>query len=269
MPADDTITDLDTALRALEAARAQAVADERRRAAQDQEIAQLRAELDAFMSAASHDLQEPLRKIETFGERLENRCGRDLDDSGRLYLDRMVDAAVRMRELISDLLALARIDDAHTDPERVNLEHVVEGGRDDRTAELSALSARLESEGLPEITADRVQMETLFSTLVGNALKYRSPDRDPHIAISAADRGDTVEIVVRDNGIGFDNKHAERIFGLLERLHSRGAYPGTGVGLSLCRKIVERHGGQITARGEAGAGAEFRMILPIHPENLS
>ena len=244
-------------------------------AAKARAYARSNRDLEEFAAVASHDLQEPLRKIRVFGERLATRHRDTLGDEGVDYVERMQSAATRMQALIEDLLAFSSIawDDAPF--ERVSLRAVVREVASDLESALEQVQGTLHAGPLPSIDADRSQMLRLFTNLVANALKFRRPDVAPRIQVSAvlleawqgspADaRGETAcQIVVSDNGIGFDNKHAERIFAPFRRLHGKGAYPGTGMGLAICRKIVERHRGTISARGTPGAGAEFVVTLPV------
>jgi signal transduction histidine kinase len=237
------------------------------------EIAALAAERDdlrAVVSITAHDLHEPLRKIQSFGERLGEEMGLTADPKARQYLERMTSAATRLRDLLDALSEYVRIEDARTHHQSVALDalvaEVIDGlDEADRRA--------IHVEGLPEIEVDPGQMTILFTHLLDNALKYRRPDANVDIQISArietGPGGEHAVIDVADNGIGFDNRHSERIFGLLDRLHARDAYPGAGVGLATCRKIVMRHGGSIHARGEAGQGACFTLILPLRQAYLS
>ena len=227
------------------------------------------ADLSEFVSVTTHDLHEPLRKIEMFGQRLSDTLGPVPDEKQARYLERMIDGASRLRDLLDKLKAHARIRDENTNLVPVPLNDLVS----------AIVEARVEPphsyalDVLPIVEADPDQMRVLFENLIDNALKYRRPDANVDIRISARSEADTTGglavIEVSDNGIGFDNRHAERIFGLLDRLHARDAYPGSGVGLATCRKIAERHGGGITARGEEGKGACFTLILPRHRANLT
>lgn len=230
-------------------------------------------ELEGFASVASHDLQEPLRKILAFGDRLRTRCGGQLDDVGRDYLDRMDEASRRMQRLIDDLLSYSRL--AGRSPlRRVDLGAVVQGVLRDVETRLQETSAVIAVGNLPTIEADATQMRQLFQNLLGNALKFHRPGgAAPAVHVSARAlpcaheyvRGELNtrwEIIVEDNGIGFESKHAERIFGMLQRLHSRAEYEGTGMGLAICRKIVESHDGLITAHSAPGSGAKLIVVLP-------
>ena len=227
-------------------------------------------DLEEFAHAASHDLQEPLRKVRTFADRLVGSLDRDaLDERQRLFLDRMQDAAARMQTRIDDLLVLARV--SRRDPARgtVELGAVVGGVLRDLESTTAAAGATIEVGALPSIEADAAHLELLFQNLISNSLKYRNPAIPPAIRIAASPAevppGDDrrwTRITVADNGIGFEQQYAERIFRPFERLHGRGEYEGSGVGLSVCRRVVELHGGTITAAGRPGEGATFEILLP-------
>lgn len=227
------------------------------------------ADLSEFVRVTTHDLHEPLRKIEMFGQRLHDTLGPVPDEKQSRYLERMVDAATRLRALLDKLKAHARVRDQYTEIQPVALDELVASIVEERVQ--APHSVTLDT--LPIVAADPDQMRTLFENLIDNALKYRQADANVDIRISARSEADTTGglavIEVSDNGIGFDNRHAERIFGLLDRLHARDVYSGSGVGLATCRKIAERHGGGITARGEEGKGACFTLILPRHRAILS
>jgi PAS domain S-box-containing protein len=231
-------------------------------------------ELREFAYAASHDLQEPLRKITTFGDRLRERSGGALDDTGLDYLTRMQNAASRMQKLIESLLLYSRVTTKAEPFTTVDLGQVVREVLSDLEVRVESTGAVVEAADLPAVHADPLQMRQLFQNLLGNALKFRRPEVAPVIRVlaqpgSAGDapaEGDVSrrwwELRVVDNGIGFDPKYAEKIFGVFQRLHGRSEYEGTGVGLAICRKIVERHGGTITALSAPGEGATFVFRLP-------
>ena len=234
------------------------------------ELERSNQDLEAFASIASHDLQEPLRKIRAFGERLEAVCEGRLPEKGRDYLARMTAASARMQSLIISLLSLARVGTRAEAWSEVDLNTVVSGVVADVEDALSRTAAHVEVGPLPSVPADPTQMRQLFQNLIVNALKFRGA-APPVIRIGATAREQSHlpataragwQIIVADNGIGFDAKYAERIFQPFERLHGRDVYEGTGIGLALCRRIVQRHGGTITADATPGAGACFTIHLP-------
>jgi signal transduction histidine kinase len=231
-------------------------------------------QLERFAFVAAHDLQEPLRKVLAFGDLLALGAQDRLGDKERDYLARMQGAAGRMRDLISNLLEYSRISTRAQPFGPVDLDSVV----NDVWADLSRTvgsGARMEADPLPTIEADRDHMYRLFLNLVGNALKFRHPDRPPVVQITGrivgAPSGDPLqaqcEVLVSDNGIGFEAKYQEQIFDIFQRLHGRGEYEGTGMGLAICRRIVERHGGTITAEGHPGQGATITVRLLLHPDS--
>lgn len=225
-------------------------------------------ELQDFAYVASHDLQEPLRAIQSFGERLRVKNGDALSDEGRDYLQRMQNAAGRMRSLIRDLLALSRVTTRGNPFAPVDLSNEARSALADVATQLEETGATIRLEELPCIEADATQMRQLIQNLISNSLKFRREDVAPNIRIySQAPDGaaDDCCILVEDNGIGFDPKHTERIFTPFQRLHSQTRYEGTGIGLAICRKIVERHGGAITATSTLGEGATFSVTLPRKP----
>jgi signal transduction histidine kinase len=224
-------------------------------------------ELQDFASVASHDLQEPLRKIQAFSDRLRTRCAAALDDVGRDYLDRVQNAAKRMQTLINDLLTFCRITTkaqpfVPTDLKGAALEVI-----SDLEVRIEQVGGRVELDELPTVDADPLQMRQLMQNLIGNALKYHKPEVAPVVRVSSKHLPDPsrelCQILVEDNGIGFEQVYADRIFTIFQRLHGRTEYEGTGVGLAVCRKIAERHGGSITAQSRLGEGSSFTVILPI------
>jgi PAS domain S-box-containing protein len=236
-------------------------------------------ELQDFAYVASHDLQEPLRKIEAFGDRLKAKCAPQLDGDGIVYLDRMQKSAHRMRRLINDLLDYSRVTTRAQPFRACDLRKVVEAAASDLEVAVEESGASVEIGDLPTIDADPVQMGQLFQNLIGNALKFRRKDKPPTVVISGrlvdkipetlrgrsrlSGGGPLCAIAVIDNGIGFEMKYAERIFSIFQRLHGRNEYEGTGIGLATCRKIVERHGGQIWAESEPGTKTAFHVVLPV------
>ncbi len=227
------------------------------------ELARSNEELDAFAYIASHDLQEPLRKIQSFGDRLKSKAERLLDEQALDYLARMQNASGRMQKLIQDLLAYSRVSTSVEPFAPINLNQVVEDVLGDLEIRLQETGAVIEVAPLPTLDTDPSQMRQLFQNLISNALKFQREGVAPAIKIGSEANGAVCQITVADNGIGFDEKYSERIFGVFERLHGRGEYEGTGIGLAICRKIVQRHGGTIIAQGVPGAGATFIITLPL------
>jgi signal transduction histidine kinase len=226
-------------------------------------------ELQDFAYVASHDLQEPLRAIQAFGERLRVKNGDALSEEGRDYLQRMQNAAGRMRSLIRDLLALSRVTTRGNPFGTVDLNAEARSAIADVATQLEESGGKVQLEELPCLEGDATQMRQLIQNLISNSLKFRRKDVPPLIKIYSASQSQATSdatgecrMVVEDNGIGFEPKHAERIFTPFQRLHSQTKYEGTGIGLAICRKIVERHGGEITATGTSGQGAKFVVTLP-------
>jgi light-regulated signal transduction histidine kinase (bacteriophytochrome) len=228
------------------------------------ELSRSNAELEQFASIASHDLQEPLRKVQTFAAQLNAKESDNLSEQGRDFLRRMSDAAARMRNLIDDLLVFSRVSTQGHPFTAVNLGHVISQVLVDLEVSIEESRAVVRVGLMPTIEADPLQMRQLFQNLLGNALKFRRSDVTPELRVEAqvVDRH-IAQLTVSDNGIGFDEQYATRIFRAFERLHGARAYPGTGIGLALCRKIVERHHGTITAAGEIDHGSTFTIRLPV------
>lgn len=232
-------------------------------------LQQSNAELEDFAYVASHDLQEPLRKIQAFGDRLKSRFGEQLPPDAIDYLSRMQNAASRMQTLINDLLTFSRVTTKAQPFVPVDLNRVAGEVLHDLEGRIHDTRAEVIVGDLPTIDADPLQMRQLFQNLLSNALKFHQHDTIPQVRISATVEHATVEVSVEDNGIGFDEKYADRIFTMFERLHGRATYEGTGIGLAICRKIAVRHNGDIVARSAPGEGATFIVTLPIqqHSEN--
>ncbi len=251
-------------------------------------LEQSNRELQEFAYVASHDLQEPLRKVQAFGDRLEKKCAAQLTDEGRDYINRMRSAANRMQNLINDLLTFSRVSTKTQPFQPVDLKKIAEEVVSDLEIRIEQTVGRVEIGELPTLDADALQMRQLFQNLIGNALKFHRADENPVVRIFAETvstngasfvlNGEEMEIggnedfcriIVEDNGIGFDEKYLDRIFTVFQRLHGRTEYEGSGIGLAVCRKIVERHGGQITAAGKPGVGATFFIDLPLAQEDMN
>ena len=227
-------------------------------------------ELADFAYVASHDLQEPLRKIEAFGERLSSKYAGVLPDDGKMFIDRMQDAAGRMRKLINDLLSYSRVTTGAKEFQKVSLNRILTEVLSDLQIRIEDTKATITHDELPMIECEPMQMRQLLQNLLGNALKFRKVDVPPIITVkselfvAAEDQGKAAHVLVTitDNGIGFENQFKEQIFTIFQRLHSRTEYEGTGIGLATVRKIVERHGGTIDANGQA-SGSQFFIKLPL------
>lgn len=256
----ETVTEINAKL--AKANRDLSVANEslHRRAA---ELARSNEELESFASIASHDLQEPLRKVRTFTEQLTVLEADRLSEKGRDYLARANSAAERMQKLIEDLLKFSRVSTQGRPFELVDLNDVTARVLVDLERQIEDAGAVVDVGPLPVITADPLQMHQLMQNLISNAIKFRRTDVPSEVKVRAdIDKG-TLRLRVSDNGIGFEPRYAARIFRIFERLHGRTEYPGTGIGLALCRKIADRHGGTIEAESELGQGATFTITLPV------
>ena len=244
------------------------------------ELARSNAELEQFAYVASHDLQEPLRKIQAFGDRLRAKLDAIGLQEGREFLERMQSAAARMQRLINDLLTFSRVISKWQPPVPVNLTQVTREVLSDLEVRIEQTKAHIDVGQLPTIQADPMQMRQLLQNLIGNALKFQPPDGKPQIKIDAktvrrpfngeaagGTEQEVCELSIKDNGIGFDEKYAEKIFAMFQRLHGRNEYEGTGVGLAVCRRIADRHGGTIRAISKPGEGATFTVTLPLSPTN--
>ncbi|MBR7833435.1 CHASE3 domain-containing protein [Actinospica durhamensis] len=234
--------------------------------AQTTELRRSNEELEQFAYVASHDLQEPLRKVASFCQLIEKRYGAVLDARGKQYIDYAVDGAKRMQILINDLLAFSRVGRLNDRRERFELEGCLTDAIAGLQLAVAETDAAIRTDGpLPAVSGDATLIGMLWHNLIGNAIKFRSPDRAPEIDVAAEpdpDHTGMVRVTVTDNGIGIAPEFAEKVFIIFQRLHSREAYPGTGIGLALCKKIVEHHGGQIWIEPGRALGTRFVFTLP-------
>ncbi len=228
-----------------------------------EELNRSNQDLQDFASIASHDLQEPLRKVIIFGDRLKEKFAGKMDESALNYLERMISASARMQNLIDELLSFSRVSTKAKPFESTDLNKVVDGVLTDLDSRIAKSKAKIELDGLPTIDADPVQMQQLFQNLVGNALKFCREGVAPVVSIGGnLNGGGTCEIRVQDNGIGLDKKYVDRIFKPFERLHGRSEFEGTGMGLAICQKIVKRHRGTIEVESTDNKGCTFIIHLP-------
>ena len=239
------------------------------------ELERSNTELEHFAYIASHDLQEPLRTVQSYLQLLRRRYQAVLDQDAEEFIDFAIDGATRMRDLIDDLLTYARVASRARPllPTQVDdvLDEVVQSLR----VRLDERQAVVDRDALPTVMADRRQLAQLIQNLISNALKFQPPDRAPHVRISAELQDGRWLMRVQDNGIGLDLAYQDKIFVIFQRLHSREDYEGTGVGLAVCKKIIERHGGSIWVESQPGAGATFLFTLtdaadalsPVSPSN--
>jgi PAS domain S-box-containing protein len=238
------------------------------------ELERSNKELEQFAYVASHDLQEPLRKIQAFGDRLRNRFRDSLPEAGQEYVERMHVSAARMRRLIDDLLTFSRVTTQARPFVRVDLEKLALEVVSDLDEYINQSGGKVEVGHLPTLDADPTQMRQLFQNLIANAIKFHRPQLAPLVVVQGerqearlpntdSQLTPSCRLTVRDNGIGFDEKYLDRIFQVFQRLHGRDEYEGTGVGLAICCKIVERHGGTITAQSRVGEGTTFVVVLPL------
>ncbi|MFJ4925438.1 CHASE3 domain-containing protein [Streptomyces sp. NPDC088736] len=228
------------------------------------ELKRSNAELEQFAYVASHDLQEPLRKVASFCQLLEKRYGDRLDDRAKQYIDFAVDGAKRMQTLINDLLTFSRVGRVGEKLVPVALDDVLDRALGNLSVALDETGARVVREGpLPTVTGDATTLTMLWQNLVGNAVKFRDPGRQPEIVVHCEAADGQWRLGVRDNGIGIDTEFREKVFVIFQRLHGRDEYDGTGIGLAVCRKIVEHHGGTITLDGAAGEGTDVSFTLPM------
>jgi len=240
------------------------------------ELQQSNANLQEFAFVASHDLKEPLRKISTLGDRLLQTEEVNFSEAGKVYLDKMINASVRMQQMVDDLLSLSKItEDAPL--ERVSLSQILADVLQTFEQRIESMNATVHADPLPDAKVIPAQFRQLFQNLVGNSLKFARKDVAPLLNITCSKMGVTevngaavrkapsyLSLTFADNGIGFDNRYADKIFAIFQRLHSRSDYDGTGIGLAICRKIVENHGGTIQATSSLEEGSRFTIIIPSY-----
>jgi signal transduction histidine kinase len=223
-------------------------------------------ELEQFAYVASHDLQEPLRKVTSFCQLLQRRYGGQLDERADQYIDFAVDGAKRMQVLINDLLAFSRVGRSAQELGPVSCEAALAGAKANLSAQIAQAGAVIETGPLPAVRAQLTLLSLVFQNLIGNALKFRS-ERPPRVVVTAVRDGTFWLFSVTDNGIGIDPQYADRVFLIFQRLHDKATYPGTGIGLAMCRKIIEYLGGRIWLDPSAADGARFCFTLPALPDD--
>jgi two-component system, chemotaxis family, CheB/CheR fusion protein len=241
----------------------------------NEELERSNKELENFAYIASHDLQEPLRKIRAFGDLLKKKFTGDLSDQGKEYINRMQHASYRMQKLIDDLLSYSRVSRNPQLSETVDLTELAKEVVDDLEETIKNTHATVRINVLPTINGDRRQLKQLFQNLISNGIKFHKKNENPVVEIKPRWRdektdslhkknGRSLELIFSDNGIGFDEKYHDKIFTIFQRLHGRIEYEGTGIGLAICKKIVENHNGTIYAKSEPGVGTEFIVVLPFN-----
>jgi signal transduction histidine kinase len=230
---------------------------------QARDLQRSNTELEQFAYVASHDLQEPLRKVTSFCQLLEDRYHDKLDDRGRQYIDFAVDGATRMQTLINDLLAFSRVGRLNSERTAVDLNKVVADAIGNLGRSIEETGALVSADPMPVVSGDASLLTAMIQNLIGNAIKFRSADVPPEIRLSVRQDGDLWLFTCADNGIGIEAAYVDRIFVIFQRLHPKDRYPGTGIGLAMCRKIVEYHGGSIWVDVDGDAsGSTFRFTLP-------
>lgn len=226
------------------------------------EMQRSNTELEQFAYVISHDLQEPLRMVSSYTQLLAKRYGKKLDTDADEFIGYAVDGAKRMQTLLHDLLEYSRVGTRGKPFGLVNCEHVVEQAMANLKIAIEECSASVSYDTLPTVMGDEGQLVRLFQNLIGNAIKFRR-EETPQVYISALRRNNIITFTVKDNGIGIDPQHSQSIFEIFRRLHTREEYPGTGMGLAICKKIVERHGGHISVQSQPGQGSTFYFSVDM------
>ena len=225
-------------------------------------LSQSNKELEQFAYVASHDLQEPLRMVASYIQLLQRRYKGNLTAEADEFINYAVDGVVRMKTLINDLLVYSRVNTKESPLEDVDLNKLVEQNRKNLAAAIEETGAEINAENLPTVRANQLQMNQLFQNLISNAIKFRKPDTKPVVNISAKHEGNEWLFTVSDNGIGIDKEFSDKIFVIFQRLHNSSEYPGTGIGLAICKRIVEKLGGHLWVESEPGMGSTFTFTIP-------
>ena len=247
--------------------------DQRQRAEEDlarkvEELARSNRDLEQFAYVASHDLQEPLRMVAAYTQLLAERYRGKLDENADKYIGYAVEGALRMQTLILDLLAFSRVGQSETGRKNSECNAAITNALANLRSAIEESGARVMHDQLPAVAVDPTQLVQLFQNLIGNAIKFRSKEEVPAIQVSAEKQDARWLFTVADNGIGISPEYGDRIFVIFQRLHTREEYSGNGVGLAICKKIIEHHGGKIWVESEPGCGATFHFTLPAIPANL-
>ncbi|AEE45729.1 sensor histidine kinase [Cellulomonas fimi] len=252
-----------TEVRAVEASRAEIADAHEQLTTQAEELRRSNRDLEQFAYVASHDLQEPLRKIASFTQLLQKRYGGQLDERADQYIAFAVDGAKRMQRLINDLLGFSRVGRMGGEVTDVDLDAALAEAVDNLGERIAETGAVVTHDPLPTVQGEEALLVQLFQNVVGNAVKFRHPDRTPQVHLSARRVGEEWEIECRDNGIGIDQQYADRVFVIFQRLHAKDVYEGTGIGLALCKKIVEFHNGRIWIEPSPETGTRILWTLPV------
>ena len=242
------------------------ISDETARKQLQDSLTESNSALEQFAYVASHDLQEPLRTMSAYSQLLKDKYEGKLDAQADLFLNFILSASARMTNLVLDLLTYARLTTEQARPSSIALDEDLEAALTHLDQAIQESGASVTHDPLPTLAVDRGQMVRLFQNLIGNAVKYRKPDQSPKVHISAEQKGTEWVISIRDNGIGFAPEHASTIFAPFKRLHTVDEYPGTGVGLAICRRIVQAQGGSIWAESQPAEGATFFFTLPVESQ---